>query len=462
MNPAHHIIRASVIALIVSLAGLAQAQSSDSARIKELEKKLERSLELIDQLSLKISKIEQANASARETQTQAPKRDPGGITAMEHHGSEISNTVTNSSANPGLPLHGFVDVGLSRTSEDNATKKGRKGAALGTLNLYLVPQFTDHVKALVEVALENDENGNFEAEVERLQIGYSFSDAATVWGGRFHTPFGYWNTAYHHGAQLQTSILRPKFLQFEDRDGILPAHTVGAWLTGAVPTSEGKFGYDAYVGNSPQMTGTAAGSPLAAANPTGFSTVVNLGSYAGTGTLNPQQAGSTTYRASLGFNVWFEPKAINALRLGLHGLRAEVIDDTANLNQTLVNVLGGYVAYFREPWEVIGEYYRFRNQDRSGGTGTHGSWAGFTQIGYNIGDWTPFARGERAKLDQMDNYFGVQTGGRSYRRFSGGLRYNVNPKAALKVEFASTRKEDLGPSVTDSYREIQLQYAIGF
>ena len=462
MNPAHHIIRASVIALIVSLAGLAQAESSDSARIKELENKLERSLELIDQLSLKISKIEQTNASARASQTQATKQEPGAITAMEHHGSEIGNTVTNSSTNAGLPLHGFVDVGLSRSGEDNVTKKGRKGAAVGTVDLYLAPQFSDHVKALIEGVFENDGSGNFDAEIERLQIGYSFSDAITVWGGRFHTPFGYWNTAYHHGAQLQTSILRPQFLEFEDKGGILPAHTVGGWLTGTMRTNSGKFGYDAYIGNAPKITDTAIGSPLAAASPTGFSAVVNLGTYAGSGTINPQQGASASHRSSLGFNAWFEPTAVNGLRLGLHGLRTEVLDDSANINRTLVKMLGGYFFLSKDRWEVISEYYLFRNQDRNGRTGPHRSWAGYTQLAYNIGDWTPFVRAERAKLDQTDNYFGVLTGGRSYQRVSGGLRYDVAPSAALKFEFLGTRKEDLGPGVTDSYSELLLQYAIRF
>lgn len=461
MNPSRRIIHAITIAVAVTLSGPALAESTDSARIKELEKKLERSLELIDQLSSKISKIEQSNASVREAQTQAAKQATK-IGEIEKHVSEISTTVARRSTDEGLPVHGFADVRLVRSSEDNATFKGRKGAAFGTLDLYLAPQFSDRVKALIEVGFENDDNGHVEAEIERLQIGYSFSDAATIWGGRFHTPLGFWNTAYHHGAQIQTSILRPQFLEFEDRNGILPTHTVGGWLTGSLGTNNGKFGYDAYLGNAPQITGTTAGSALAAANRTGFSSVTNMGTYAGSGTLSIQQAGSTSHRSSLGFNAWFEPKAVDTLRLGLHGLRAEVIDNTANVNITRLNMFGGYLAYHGDPWEVLSEYYRFRNQDRSGGTGTHSSWAGYAQVGYNIGKWTPFARSEKAKLDQTDNYFGVQVGARSYQRVAAGLRYDVDPKAALKVEFLSTRKEDLGPGVTDRYPEFRLQYAIRF
>lgn len=459
MNRSRRIIPASAAALVLALAGQAQAQSSDAARIQELERKLERSLELINQLSSKINQIEQANASARDVQAKTAQQAEK-LEAIEKHVSEIGGSLSRRSADSGLPVHGFADVGLLKSGENNPTFRGRKGAALGTFDLYLTPQFGDRVKGLVELAFEADRDGGIATDLERLQIGYLFSDAATGWLGRFHTPYGYWNTAFHHGAQIQTSSLRPRFLDFEDKGGILPAHTTGAWLTGALGMSGGKFGYDLFVGNAPQINGNTTGTTLATSNPTGFSAAVNAGTYAGTGTMNMRQSGSTTGRTSTGFNAWYEPGAVDGLRLGLHGMRAEVADDFANT--TLLNMSGGYFAFTRDPWEVLGEYYRFRNNDRSGGTGTHASWAGYTQIGYNIAKWTPFARIERAKLDQTDNYFGVQESGRSYKRWAVGLRYDVDPKAALKVEFASTRKENLGPGLDDKYPELRVQYAVSF
>lgn len=459
MNRSRRIIPAGALALLAALAGPVQAQSSDAARIKELEKKLERSIELIEQLSSKINKIEQANATAAAAQTKTVQQ-AAKIQELEQHVAEIGSSLSRRSADDGLPVHGFADVGLVRDGENNSTTRGRKGAALGTFDLYLTPQFGDRVKALVELAFEADRDGGIATDLERLQIGYLFSDAATGWLGRFHTPYGYWNTAFHHGAQIQTSTLRPRFLDFEDKGGILPAHTTGAWLTGTLGMTGGKAGYDLFAGNAPQINGANVGTNLATAHPAGFSAAVNAGTYAGTGTLNMRQSGSASHRTSTGFNAWYEPGAVDGLRLGLHGMRAEVIDDFAN--STLLKMFGGYFAYTADPWEVLGEYYRFRNDDRSGATGTHGSWAGYTQIGYNVGRWTPFARAERAKLDQTDNYFGVQESGRSYRRVAAGLRFDVDPKAALKVEFSSTRKEDLGPGVTDRYPELRIQYAIRF
>lgn len=461
MNQPCRIFPASAIALAFALIGPAHAESSDAARIKELEKKLERSIELIEQLSSKINKIEQANAAVTESQAKAAQQ-AAKIEAIEKHVSDIGGSLSRRSADDGLPVHGFADVGLVKNSENSLGVKGRKGAALGNFDLYLAPQFGDRVKALVELNFETADDGSIGADLERMQIGYLFNDAATGWLGRFHTPYGYWNTAFHHGAQIQTSILRPRFLGFEDTGGILPAHTTGAWLTGALPTGSGKFGYDAYLGNAPQINGATTGSALSTAHPAGFSALANAGTYAGSGTLSMRQAGSASHRSSVGFNAWFEPKAVDGLRVGLHGLRADVIDDTADENRTRVKMFGGYVAYTGDPWEVLGEYYRFRNEDRSSATGTHASWAGYGQVGYNVGRWTPFARTERTKLDQTDNYFGVQASGRSYRRVAIGLRYDVDPKAALKAEFASTRREDMGPGVTEKYPEFRVQYAIGF
>ena len=54
----------------------------------------------------------------------------------------------------------------------------------------------------------------FNAEVERLIIRYDLNDYFKVSFGRYHTPVNYWNTAFHHGQWLQTTISRPEMTQF--------------------------------------------------------------------------------------------------------------------------------------------------------------------------------------------------------------------------------------------------------
>ncbi|MBI4985810.1 MAG: hypothetical protein HZC24_10855 [Rhodocyclales bacterium] len=460
MNSSRRVASACAAVLAVTLAGPLHAESTEAAKIRELEKKLERSLELIEQLAAKIKHIEQASAGLGDAQTKTAAQ-AAKIEAIEKHVSEIGGNLSRRASEDGLPMHGFADVGILKSGESNRAAKGRKGAVLGMFDLYLTPRFGDRVKTLIELAFEAEQDGSTAADLERMQIGYTFGDAATAWLGRFHTPYGYWNTAFHHGAQIQTAIQRPRFLDFEHDGGILPAHTTGIWLSGSWGLERGRLGYDVFAGNAPQINGVAAGSALGTAGI--FSPAVNAGTYGGSGNLNLRHVGSTSHRTSTGFNAWFEPDAWYGLRLGVHGLRAEVVDDAAAVNRTLLGMTGAYATYHpADSWEVLGEYYRFRNQDRSGGTGNHGSWAGFAQVGYTAGKWTPFARAERARLDQTDNYFGVQANGRSYARLAAGLRYDVDPKAALKIELHSTRQEDLGPGVSDTYPEIRLQYAIRF
>ena len=78
-------------------------------------------------------------------------------------------------------------------------------------------------------------------------IRFDQSDQLKVSFGRYHTPINYWNTAFHHGQWLQTTITRPEMIQFGGR--FLPVHFVGALVEGAVPAGGWNLNYKAGVGN---------------------------------------------------------------------------------------------------------------------------------------------------------------------------------------------------------------------
>lgn len=378
--------------------------------------------------------------------------DTENIKELQKQISEITSGLANrSSSGEGIPIHGFMDVGFSNNSMKDPIAYP-KGFNVGALSFYLTPHFGDNVKALVEPNFEVTPGGAVATDLERLQIGYTFSDTATLWGGRFHTPYGYWNTAFHHGAQIQTSVLRPRFLDFEDKGGILPAHMVGLWGTGKARAGRGKFTYDVFVGNGPKIAMTA---PAAAPSAT------NLG------ILDINQAGDNNHQAMVGFNLGYEFSGrLDGLRLAVHSLRGDVDDDSLQANKTEVKMVGGSVAYLENNWEVMGEYYRFNDKDKSGTTGTHNSWADYLQIGRGFNNLTPYVRFERTVLNQLDNYFNAQASGQSYARQALGLRYNLNQKAALKFELlnSSFKADTVGAAArtADSYRSLFAQYAIGF
>src|SRR5262249_2176741 len=213
----------------------------------------------------------------------------------------------------GLPLHGFLDVDAGYRNNG-----GPRGFGLGNLDFYLTPRIGDRIKGLIELNFEINNAGDLETDLERAQIGYVFSDAATVWAGRFHSPWGYWNTAYHHGAQIQTSITRPQFLEFEDHGGIIPAHTVGLWATGVVPLDAGKVSYDVFGGNSARIDLNPPTTP-------------------GSGELNPNTATATNHHGSVGFNLGYVfPGMFEGLKAGLHGYTATIDDNAAPPNSTRV------------------------------------------------------------------------------------------------------------------------------
>lgn len=350
----------------------------------------------------------------------------------------------------GVPLHGFADAGYSAHSRESNDPKGFN---VGSLDFYLTPQFDANVKGLIEIIFETTSTGEVATDLERMQMGYTFSDNATIWGGRFHTPYGYWNTAFHHGAQIQTAVSRPRFLDFEDKGGILPAHMVGLWATGKVRAGDGKFTYDAFVGNGPKIG--MGGDPA----------VQTLG------TLSINTAGDNNHQAMVGFNLGYEFSGMaDGLRLAVHMLRGDVDDDSdaslagsTALNKTEVSMAGGSVVYQENDWEVLGEYYRFNNKDKRGTTGSHSSWADYLQVGKSMGVMTPFLRAEKTVLSQADNYFGMQDSGQSYARQVLGLKYDVTQKSSLKFELQNSKFA--GESVektASSYRSLLAQYAIRF
>jgi hypothetical protein len=388
------------------------------------------------------------------------------LDAVQNELNQItSGLAARTDNNAGLPMHGFMDVGYAANSQGNVIANPNianpRGFYEGRLSFYLTPHFGDRVKVLAEPNIEVSQlDGTVNLDVERLQIGYTFSDSSTGWIGRFHTPYGYWNTAYHHGAQLQTSVLRPRFLDFEDSGGVLPAHMLGLMDTGKIRMGSGRFTYDAFVGNGPKITGAVPSF----APPSTYQT----------GGLDPNLAGDDNHSAMAGLNLGYEFSGrLDGLRLAVHGLRGDVnayassapsptVTNSPILNTTTLSFVGGTVAYLTGNWEVLSEYYRFNNKDKSTNTGAHKSWADYLQVGRSFNNLTPYVRFERAVFDQTDNYFSMQASGQSYARQALGLRYNINEKAALKFELMnSSFKEELGRTAL-GYRSFLAQYAIGF
>jgi len=433
----------------------ATAQDPQAAQLAEMQRKLDASLKAIDALNRRVSDLESQLAASKAAATNAPaaaNAAPAGApaatpapaandTRLESAEQKIEQlereNAARSGEDTGPPLHGFADVGVGTR---NPINPDLSGFFVGNLDFYLTPHLGDRTRALFELNTEVGPDGSVDVDLERAQIGYQFNDYATTWLGRFHTPYGYVNTALHHGAWVNDTLRRPKFLQFEDNGGVLPAHTVGLWTTGAWRSGSGRWLYDAYVGNSQEIVD---------------------------GTLDMQNAGSNPFKLMGGGRIGYQINdgAADGLTLGVHALSAHIVDPTPPVpgyygaSTVRLLVYGAYAVYDTDQWENIAELYLFDNEDQSFGSGTHHSAAGFVQLGYRTPWGIPYARYERAALSQQDPYFYEQLSGGSYWRAALGLRFDLDLKSAIKFELADTRFTDRN---VYEYGEGLVQYAIRF
>lgn len=326
-------------------------------------------------------------------------------------------------------LKGFGDVTYT-----NSTERGndKDTFSLGMLDLYVSQPIDDKMDVFVELVIETDEEtGEPVTDLERFQISYIVNDALKVRVGRFHNILGYWNTAYHHGAQLQTSVDRPAFLNFEDDGGILPTHLVGLWFSGRLKTAPATVLYGVMAGN---------------------------GSRVRDGVLDPNNASDDDKTKAASFRLKIEPSAVEGLGVGLSGNLSTVKGYTVTTQTMEVRqgVFSADVTYFADNVEIIGEYYIIKDEDKFGASNDYSSSAYYAQVGYLIGEeFLPYLRYEKTSIDENDPYFSV-LGTKDTETMIGGLRYNINPVSSIKAE---VRGVDNG---TDKFEEYAIQWAAAF
>ena len=87
----------------------------------------------------------------------------------------------------------------------------------------------DRLSVFTEMTATARKDESFDFSIERLFVRYEFSDNYKLSAGRYHTPLGYWNSSFHHGSWLQTTVSRPQTVKFGSN--VVPIHFVGATRT---------------------------------------------------------------------------------------------------------------------------------------------------------------------------------------------------------------------------------------
>ena len=316
-------------------------------------------------------------------------------------------------------FHGFLFGDVVYVAREQATSDG---FVVGQLVGHGNARMSERVSMFGEVSATAHPDG-YTLELERAIVRYDFADGFKLSVGRYHTPASYWNTAYHHGLWLQTSVARPELIKVGGQ--YIPVHFVGAMAEGQLRAGPATFSYELGVGNGRGSIITRAGDA---------------------GDVNRSRASLAALRVrpfdnglQLGGSVYFDRVATSV----------EAFDE---------RISSVHVVWDRGAPELIAEYAQVRHDPRAGGAAlTSSGW--YAHAGWRLPGaldrFKPYARFERLDVDALDTTFASDVP--DYRAAIGGLRYDFDPMATLKAEYRRERWRG-GEFVNGLY--LQVAFAI--
>jgi len=420
--------RALALGLILALPHTALAQSADPATRELIEKLLAR----IDSLEKRVAELEKTPPAARAAlpTTAAPAaQSPPAAGHMAHDQAptpQVEVPEATQPVYPSLKIAGFGDLDYSATNLHGPSGgfgaqtllAAHSGFEEGQFVLHLSSALSQKVTVFSELSLTARSDAGtgtppapgFNPEVERIILRYDFNDYFKLSAGRYHTPINYWNTEFHHGQWLQTTISRPEMIQFGG--SFLPVHFLGTLAEGAVPAGGLNLNYNFGLGNGRGQVISRAGD---------FSDINNA-------------------RAWLA-NVLVQPDKLFGLRVGGSVYRDELNPAAGPAAREWIQ--SAHIIWTKETPEFLAEFANVTHSFLNGGT-SH-SQAFYLQTAYRLPwfnkAWKPYYRFEQIHVPLSDLIFHplVPT-------FSGstvGLRYDFTTFAAFKLEYRNYMRRGL-------------------
>jgi hypothetical protein len=322
---------------------------------------------------------------------------------------------TGQRLSPKFSLHGFADTTFLLQEAASPDDESEAGFYIGELDLYMVSQLSPRWSFLGELVFEYEREGETVADVERVFIKYSVSDLLWTSVGRRHTPLGYWNETYHHGLFLQPTVERPLVLRFEDRDGVLPIHSVGLDVGGSNFIGPWSLDYrgGVYNGRGPTR-------------------------------LDVQSFGDANVNKATLLKLSSSRQRDDYLRFGLMVYRDEIPPNPDALEphtEMDERIYGLHFIYERPQFEFLSEFYEIHHREPS----VSEEWTHHGYYGLFIWQrwaWRPYLGYEVLELQEGDPYYvGVPT---NWKRALAGVRFDPIPFLGLKLEL---RRDDF--TVTD-------------
>jgi hypothetical protein len=328
------------------------------------------------------------------------------LAALPLHGLEAQQTARDTAAAPAAEEPTFNPIVHAMVFGDATylatERKIPSGFLMGQAVGHLVVGLTDRLAYFGEVTLTSQPTG-YAVELERSILRYDFTDALKLSVGRYHTPIGYWNTAFHHGTWLQTTVSRPEMVKYGSQ--FVPTHFVGSMVEGSLSSDGLGLGYMLGAGNGRASTISRAGD-----------------------------AGDPNSGRAITASLSARPAALFGLLLGGGYYRDRVSPATGPAADE--GISSAYITWQHESPEFIAEYVDVRHMPVLGGatTGNHGY---YVQLAYRLPgaarQFKPYARTEKLVTSSADVIFAPLALG--YTGTLGGVRYDFAPFAALKAEF---------------------------
>jgi hypothetical protein len=329
---------------------------------------------------------------------------------------------------------GFGDIVFTTAKSGTA-----RNFSLGQLTLQYTSALSPRTFVFSEVTFSprndagtgNPPASGFNAEVERLFLRYDFNDSLKVSAGRYHTPINWWNTAFHHGLWLQTTIARPEMIRFGGQ--FLPPHFTGALVEGALPTSGLNLYYNLGVGNG-------------RASVTGRSGDAGDINGATAQLLNLYVRPDNLYGLQVGGSVYLDHATVNQGNTGA----------TASVRETII---AGHIVYQKENPEVIAEYAHTRHKQEGGPSNSNHAY--YVQVAYRRPGslFKPYYRYERVHVSANDP---ILTSTPSLTGHTFGTRYDFTELAAFKLEYRDMERSPRGQSYAGSTTGLFAQVSFAF
>ena len=351
-----------------------------------------------------------------ETTTPAPVTTPAAVpgptASHEDHVSmgEIRDTERRF---PSLQIRGFGDVDFSATDQKGSVS----GFNLGQLVLHLASPLSEKVSYFGEISFTAQPT-SYELSVERSIIRYDYNDYFKLSFGKYHTPLGYWNTAFHHGAWLQTTITRPEMIQFGGT--FIPTHFVGVEAEGNIPSGSLGLGYNVGLGNGRSSILSKSGD-----------------------------SGDSNDNRSWVANLYARPTRFYGLQLGASVYRDKLTPQPGRNFEEWITAAD--VVWTKEKPEFLAEYANVHHRDVLT-LNTWDSQAFYVQLAYRLpwqqSKWKPYYRYEYIHKPQDDPTL-VNVLDLSGSTF--GVRYDITNYAAFKGEYRNSRHGVNEPRVNGAF-----------